>query len=59
MTEVIDETRIWTCAKGAYAQPVAEHALTLALAGLRLLPTPCWRPAAGEDGRHRACSVSE
>ena len=39
MTEVIDQTRIWTCAKGAYAQPVAEHALTLALAGLRLLPT--------------------
>ncbi len=39
MTDVIDRTRIWTCAKGAYAQPVAEHALTLTLAGLRLLPT--------------------
>ena len=39
MIEVIDESRIWTCAKGAYARPVAEHALTLALAGLRLLPT--------------------
>jgi phosphoglycerate dehydrogenase-like enzyme len=39
MTEVIDKARIWTCAKGAYAQPVAEHALTLTLAGLRLLPT--------------------
>jgi phosphoglycerate dehydrogenase-like enzyme len=39
MTEVIDHTRIWTCAKGAYAQPVAEHALTLTLAGLRLLQT--------------------
>jgi phosphoglycerate dehydrogenase-like enzyme len=39
MAEVLDETRIWTCAKGAYARPVAEHALTLALAGLRLLPT--------------------
>jgi phosphoglycerate dehydrogenase-like enzyme len=39
MTEVIDQTRIWTCAKGAYARPVAEHALTLTLAGLRLLPT--------------------
>ena len=38
MTEVIDRTRTWTCAKGAYAQPVAEHALTLTLAGLRLLP---------------------
>lgn len=28
----------WTCAKGAYAEPVAEHALGLALAGLRRLP---------------------
>jgi phosphoglycerate dehydrogenase-like enzyme len=27
----------WTCAKGSFAQPVAEHALTLALAGLRQL----------------------
>src|SRR5205823_13774788 len=27
--------RIWTCAKGVYAEPVAEHALTLLLAGLR------------------------
>lgn len=27
--------RIWTCAKGAYADPVAEHALALVLAGLR------------------------
>jgi phosphoglycerate dehydrogenase-like enzyme len=35
---LIDDARAWTCAKGSYAQPVAEHALTLALAGLRLLP---------------------
>lgn len=27
--------RAWTCAKGVYAEPVAEHALALALAGLR------------------------
>lgn len=27
--------RVWTCAKGVYAEPVAEHALTLLLAGLR------------------------
>jgi phosphoglycerate dehydrogenase-like enzyme len=32
---VIDDTRIWTCGKGVYAEPVAEHALALALAGLR------------------------
>ena len=35
---LLDDQRIWTCAKGAYAEPVAEHALTLALAGLRHLP---------------------
>jgi phosphoglycerate dehydrogenase-like enzyme len=29
---------LWTSAKGAYSQPVAEHALTLALALLRVLP---------------------
>lgn len=31
----LDPDRTWTCAKGAYAEPVAEHALALALAGLR------------------------
>lgn len=29
--------RVWTCAKGVYAEPVAEHALALALAGRRSL----------------------
>jgi phosphoglycerate dehydrogenase-like enzyme len=29
----------WTCGKGVYAEPVAEHAMLLALAGLRELPT--------------------
>lgn len=29
---------VWTSAKGAYAQPVAEHALVLSLALLRVLP---------------------
>lgn len=32
---VIDNDRVWTCGKGVYAEPVAEHALALALAGLR------------------------
>jgi phosphoglycerate dehydrogenase-like enzyme len=27
--------RTWTCGKGVYAEPVAEHALALALAGMR------------------------
>ena len=35
---LLDGDRFWTCAKGAYAEPVAEHALALALAGLRHLP---------------------
>jgi phosphoglycerate dehydrogenase-like enzyme len=30
---------LWTSAKGAYSQPVAEHALTLTLALLRVIPT--------------------
>jgi phosphoglycerate dehydrogenase-like enzyme len=29
--------RVWTCGKGVYAAPVAEHALALALAGMRRL----------------------
>jgi phosphoglycerate dehydrogenase-like enzyme len=32
---VLDDDRVWTCGKGVYAEPVAEHALALALAGLR------------------------
>jgi phosphoglycerate dehydrogenase-like enzyme len=35
---VLDPRRQWTSAKGAYAEPVAEHALALLLAGLRHLP---------------------
>ncbi|HEX4245115.1 MAG TPA: D-isomer specific 2-hydroxyacid dehydrogenase family protein, partial [Acidimicrobiales bacterium] len=34
---LLDARFTWTCAKGAFAEPVAEHALTLALAGLRHL----------------------
>jgi phosphoglycerate dehydrogenase-like enzyme len=32
---VFDDDHIWTCGKGVYARPVAEHALALALAGMR------------------------
>jgi phosphoglycerate dehydrogenase-like enzyme len=31
----LDHDRVWTCGKGVYAEPVAEMALTLGLAGLR------------------------
>ncbi len=35
----VGEPRVWTAAKGVYARPVAEHALMLALAGMRGLAT--------------------
>lgn len=34
-TGVLDAERVWTCGKGVYAEPVAEMALALALAGMR------------------------
>lgn len=34
---LIDDRLLWTCTKGAYSEPVAEHALALGLAGLRQL----------------------
>ncbi len=33
--DVLDDDRLWTCAKGAYADDVAEMALALLLAGMR------------------------
>jgi phosphoglycerate dehydrogenase-like enzyme len=47
---LFDPGRAWTSAKGAYAEPVAEHALTLALAGLRLLPRRIRAKSWGEQG---------
>ena len=44
---------VWTCAKGVYAEPVAEHALTLLLAGLRGLGdygrASTWLPPQGTN----------
>lgn len=34
-THLLDAEHLWTCGKGVYAEPVAEMALTLALAGMR------------------------
>jgi len=34
-THLVDDDRRWTCGKGVYAEPVAELALSLALAGMR------------------------
>src|SRR5579862_6790652 len=47
---VVDHARRWTSAKGAYADPVAEHALALILAGLRLLKVRARASSWGEQG---------
>jgi phosphoglycerate dehydrogenase-like enzyme len=53
--EVIREHagRTWTCGKGVYAEPVAEHALALALAGRRCIDRYAraghWGKAQGEN----------
>lgn len=49
---LVDDERQWTCGKGVYAEPVAELALTLALAGLRGLGT-YGRASAWEKPRGR------
>ena len=35
LAHLIDSDRVWTCGKGVYAEPCAELALSLALAGMR------------------------
>jgi len=46
----LDEDHTWTCAKGVYAEPVAEHAVALALAGLRRLPERACATSWGAPG---------
>lgn len=50
---ILDDDRMWTCGKGVYAEPVAEHALALALAGMRHVATYSrasqWTGAAGRN----------
>jgi phosphoglycerate dehydrogenase-like enzyme len=49
----LDRRFVWTCGKGVYARPVAEHALALALAGLRGLSyyarADRWEPPRGRN----------
>ena len=51
--DVLDDAHVWTCGKGVYAEPVAELALTLALAGMRGLGayarTERWTPPRGTN----------
>ena len=46
----LDPSRTWTCAKGSYAEPTAEHALALLLAGLRRLHVHARASSWGEQG---------
>lgn len=49
----VDDRLVWTAAKGTYAEPVAEHALALALSGLRDVVRSCRRSDWGTpDGRN-------
>jgi phosphoglycerate dehydrogenase-like enzyme len=46
---LFDDGRTWTSTKGAYSEPVAEHALALGLAGLRQLPRRARATAWGDQ----------
>ncbi|MBV8464020.1 MAG: hypothetical protein JO368_12045 [Acidimicrobiales bacterium] len=58
---LLGHDRTWTCAKGAFAEPVAEHALALSLAGLRRLPervtARSWGQPAGTSLYDRAVTI--
>ena len=51
----LDDRRVWTAARGIYAESVAEHTLALILAGFKLLPdyarASSWDPGAKDKGR--------
>jgi hypothetical protein len=48
--DLLRDGRTWTCGKGVYAEPVAEHALGLAIAGLRGLPDRIRAASWGRQG---------
>ncbi len=49
----LDQERTWTCARGVYARPVAEHVLAMGLGGLRAIVhyarTDRWSPHVGRN----------
>ena len=53
LTHLLDRDHRWTCGKGVYAEPVAEHVLMLALAGLRGMRSYArarrWSPPEGRN----------
>lgn len=58
---VVDGSRTWTCARGVYADGVAEHALALILAATRRLPAcaraESWQRIAGQRLRGQTVAV--
>lgn len=50
---LLDDERLWTCGKGVYARPVAEHVLGLVLAGFRNIGAYArarsWSPPVGRN----------
>ena len=50
---VLDDGHTWTSTKGAYSEPVAEHALALGLAGLRQLKVRARADRWGEQAGRR------
>jgi phosphoglycerate dehydrogenase-like enzyme len=59
--DVLDDDRTWTCGKGLSAEPLAEHALLLALAGLRGVPgyarAETWTRAGGRSLYDRPVTI--
>ncbi len=53
LIHLLDGDHLWTCGKGVYAEPVAEHVLMLALAGLRGMGAYArargWMPPVGRN----------
>ena len=59
--EFLDGERLWTCGKGVYAEPVAEMALGMLLAGMRglttYLPARRWLGPEGRNLRGAAVTI--
>ncbi len=59
--QFLDGDRLWTCGKGVYAEPVAELALGLMLAGMRglttYLPARQWLEPEGRNLRGAAVTI--
>ena len=57
----LDDERLWTCGKGVYAEPVAEMALGMLLAGMRgfttYLPARRWLGPEGTNLRDAAVTI--